>query len=171
MTALARMTALDGASGLPRQPVESEIEQARQAFRRLDPVLARCEDQERTTNDAQPIGIVLRERDGTQSELQVPLSALILFRRILVEMAEGNAVTLLPLHAQLTSQEAADLLGVSRPFLNKLVDGKEIPCRMVGKHRRVLLEDLMAYKKKIDEARSVVLDELAAQAQELDLGY
>ncbi len=170
MSALPRMRTLGSAPGLSR-PTEVEIQQARESSRTLGPVLARHTDRETTTTENPPIGIVLREKDGTVSELQVPFSAIILLRRILTEMAEGNAVTLLPLHAQLTTQEAADLLGVSRPFLTKLIDGGEIPCRMVGTHRRVVLEELMAYKKRTDESRSAALDELVAQAQELDMGY
>jgi excisionase family DNA binding protein len=153
------------------RPTEGEIEQARESSRRLGPALARLTDPESDGREQEPIRVVMREKDGTESELHVPLSALILLKRILAEMAEGNAVTLLPVHAQLTTQEAADLLGVSRPFLTKLIDGGELPCRMVGSHRRVVLEDLMAYKKRIDEDRRQALDELAAQAQELDMGY
>ena len=154
-----------------RRPTDSEIEQARESNRRLAPALARFTDSEVTDRQENPIRVVMREKDGQESELQIPLSALIMLKRILAEMAEGNIVTLLPIHAQLTTQEAADLLGVSRPFLTKLTDSGVLPCRKVGTHRRVVLEDLMTYKRKIDEDRSHVLDELASQAQELNMGY
>lgn len=78
---------------------------------------------------------------------------------------------LIPIHAELTTQEAADILNVSRPFLIKLIESSEIPCRKVGRHRRIRFEDLMNYKQQIDSARMQALDELASQAQELNMGY
>jgi excisionase family DNA binding protein len=86
-------------------------------------------------------------------------------------MAQRNAVTLIPVHAELTTQQAAELLNVSRPFVIKLIEDKVLPCKMVGTHRRVLFSDLMQYKQTIDAERLKVLEELAAQAQELGMGY
>jgi len=111
------------------------------------------------------------EEDGSEQTVEIPASAFHLLVEILSQMAQGNAVTLIPIHAELTTQEAADILNVSRPFLVKLIESNELPCRRVGRHRRIRFEALMDYKQRIDEQRSHALDELAAQAQELNMGY
>ena len=114
----------------------------------------------------------IRLGDDDEAEaLTVPVSALRLFQHLLTEMSQGNAVTLIPTHTELTTQQAADLLNVSRPYVVKLLDEGKIPSRTVGKYRRVRFDDLMAYKRKDDESRAKVLDQLTAEAQELGLGY
>jgi excisionase family DNA binding protein len=103
--------------------------------------------------------------------LRLPRAVSDLLYHILTEMAQGNAVTLFPVHAELTTQEAADYLNVSRPYLIRLLDERKIPHHMVGTHRRIRFSDLDQYRRTADAERQRVMDELAAQSQKLGLGY
>lgn len=91
--------------------------------------------------------------------------------KTLAYVAQGKSVIVTPEPTELTTQQAADFLRVSRPFLVKLLENNKIPFRKVGKHRRVRFEDLISYKQKIDQKRLKVLQQLTEQAQEIDLGY
>ena len=106
-----------------------------------------------------------------QESVTLPATALRLLVDILVQMAEGNAVSIIPIRAELTTQEAAELLNVSRPYMVSLVESGEIPYRKVGSHRRILAKDVLAHKIKIDDARLKTLAELSEQAQKLKMGY
>ena len=101
--------------------------------------------------------------------LDLPPVVTRLLMDVLRETAAGNAVTLVPVEAEITTQQAADLLNVSRPFLVGLVDNGTLPARMVGKHRRLPLRDVLAYKADHFAKRSKVLDELVTYDQELGL--
>jgi excisionase family DNA binding protein len=107
----------------------------------------------------------------TSAPIELPAGAVALLMDILEAMAAGRGVTIIPENAELTTVEAAVVLNVSRPFLIKLLEAGHIPFRKVGKHRRVRLEDVMAYKAAIDQEREEVLDQLVAEAQDKDMGY
>ena len=103
--------------------------------------------------------------------LTLPVAAARLLEHLLTEMAHGNAVTLIPVHAELTTQEAADYLNVSRPYLVRLLEENAIGFHKVGTHRRVRFQDLKTYKDQMDAKREKAMSELVAEAQELGLGY
>lgn len=109
--------------------------------------------------------------DEQSEQIVLPASVLELLKNVLVHMAQGNAMSLVPIHAQLTTQEAADILNVSRPYVVKLLETGQIPFSKKGSHRRILYKDLLVYTTKAEELQMTALDELTAQAQELDMGY
>lgn len=112
----------------------------------------------------------LRVIDG-DGEIEVPVAALKLLVDILANMAEGRAVNIVPVNAELTTQQAADFLGVSRPYLVGLVDRGEVPHHKVGTHRRIYFQDLLAYRKQRMGTSKAAMAALAEQAQKLGLGY
>lgn len=109
--------------------------------------------------------------DSPEETISIPAAAFRLLNDILTQMAQGNAVSLIPIHAELTTQQAADILNVSRPFLIEQLEKNIIPHRKVGTHRRVLFKDLMAYKREMDCKRLEALEQLTVQAEELEMGY
>lgn len=116
-------------------------------------------------------GAELRVQIDGGETLRLPKSVSLLLYRLLTEMAQGNAVTLIPIHAELTTQEAADYLNVSRPYLIRLLEAGRLKFSLVGTHRRVKFSDLEAYRKATEEDRQRVMEELAVQAQQLGMGY
>ncbi|SET29400.1 excisionase family DNA-binding protein [Nonomuraea wenchangensis] len=106
---------------------------------------------------------------GSEDPLILPREAVSLLAFILAQAAEGGGVTVIPSHAELTTQQAADMLNVSRPYLIKLLETGEIPFRLIGKHRRITYEDLQNYKRRDDAKRRAAADELAQLGQELGI--
>ena len=143
-------------------PAEREVQVALEGQRALAAFLA-------TRVETQQIQIFDDKNQAHRVEL--PTSALRLLVDILAELAEGNAVKVVPVHAELTTQEAADMLNVSRPHLVKLLEEGALPFHRAGKHRRVRFADLMQFKAQRDQASEDAMAALAKQAQELDMGY
>jgi excisionase family DNA binding protein len=141
-------------------PSKEDVELARVSGQRLAPLARRGRS------------LTLRLRDADDQEtIELPAGAVKLLQAILEDMASGHAVTIVPQNAELTTQQAADFLNVSRPFLVQLLEQKKLPFRLVGTHRRVRFEDVLRFKENIDAERRKVLDQLAAEAQELKMGY
>ncbi len=101
--------------------------------------------------------------------LVLPPEVFEVLRGIVEAMASGQAVTIAPVHQRLTTQEAADLLGISRPTLVKLLEAGEIPFEQPGRHRRVRLADVLAYRDRASEMRREALDRMVAIADEADM--
>jgi excisionase family DNA binding protein len=142
------------------RPGEVEPEVAARALRRIKDYLSR-----------QPEGAdefeVLVEHSG--EALVLPRPALAMFAYVLAQLAEGRGVSVVPSEVELTTQQAADMLNVSRPYLIDLLERGEIPFRKVGRHRRVSMEALLDYKRRDDADRRRAADDLTDLSQELGL--
>jgi excisionase family DNA binding protein len=132
----------------------------------------RTEEAVRALGSARGARVVVRTRGGTEGdEVVLPARAVEVLRAVLEQLAQGNAVTVVPAHTELTTQQAADLLNVSRPYLVQLLEGGTIPHRKVGPRRRIRLADLLTYMRSEEERRRETLAELTREAQELGLDY
>ncbi|QBI20773.1 helix-turn-helix domain-containing protein [Egibacter rhizosphaerae] len=148
-------------SGPVEEPLrEDQTEHAQQALAGLEDLLARIGDRDL---------VELHSSEDPAESLQVPAPALRLFRDVLAQLSAGHAVQILPIHAELTTQQAAELLNVSRPHVVKLVEDGTLPARRVGTHRRIRVQDVMDYRRRDDQRRRGVLDDLAEEAEELGL--
>lgn len=143
-------------------PDEKEIAAAAASSRQLAAFL---------TSKLETQRIELVDESQQREVVELPTFALRLLGEILNELALGNAVKVVPIHAELTTQEGADMLNVSRPHLVKLLDNGVLPHTKTGRHRRIKFTDLMAYKEQRDRTSRDAMDELAAQAQALGMGY
>ncbi|MEZ2440363.1 helix-turn-helix domain-containing protein [Chitinophaga sp. RCC_12] len=109
--------------------------------------------------------------DNTKKTRAIPAKAFKLLYTILDNMADGKSITLLPSDAEISTQQAADILNVSRPHVVSLLNKGEIPFTKVGTHRRILLNDIIAYDKQLQKNRTNKLNFLAKQSQKLNMGY
>jgi len=148
------------ASNATHLPTPQDIEQARDSSR----TLAKYAKAER-------VQLSLRGSNGKSDDLILPGHVLQILLDVLAEIARGNAISVVPMNQEISTQEAASLLNVSRPFLVGLLEKNEIPFRKVGTHRRVLLKDVLAYKERVDQQRKQALDQLAEVSQKEQMGY
>jgi excisionase family DNA binding protein len=143
-------------------PTDKEAALAKESSRALAPFLGRLKPR-----GTLPVQVV---KNRTPSPvIEVPATAFRLLVDILEQMAQGNAVTIIPYHAELTTQQAADFLNVSRPHLVGLLESGKIPYRKVNTHRRVLFRDLMEYKRRDEAERDKAYREMVAENQALGL--
>lgn len=143
---------------IPDLPSDEEVELARETGRKIAAVIGQ--------GDAAQLCV----HDG-DDRFVIPMRAMKLLAEILNQMAQGNAFALLPVGLMLTTQQAADLMNVSRPYFVKLLEEGEIPFTKTGRHRRVKHEDLVAYMREIDAESRKAVAALTKQGQELDMGY
>lgn len=143
----------------PVQPDEADINTAVEALPHVKDYLA--------THADSVIRLVVA--DDPEETLVVPRGAVELLARVLAHMAAGQGVSVVPAHAELTTQQAAEMLNVSRPFLIGLLDHGDIEYRKVGKHRRIKAQSLLAYMARDDQERREAADELTRLNQEMGL--
>ena len=141
-------------------PTQAEVEQAKISSRTLSKYA-----------DVDRVQLSLRGSNGESDDLVLPGHVLQILLDVLSEMSKGNAISLIPHHQEVSTQETANLLNVSRPFLVGLLEKGEIPFRKVRAHRRVLLTDVLAYRKKTEQLRTQALGELSALSQDENMGY
>jgi excisionase family DNA binding protein len=149
-------------------------------IRRMTPVSAPSEQHASVVELFRLLDRLARARDRGVPQCQivgpegestpVPEAVFFVLERVAELMGRGDAITVVPIGKELTTQQAADILNVSRQYLVRLLDEGRIPCRRTGKHRRVLVRDLLAFKRERDRERRPALDKLTLLSEEL-AGY
>lgn len=137
----------------PIRPSPKDIELSKQSTKKLTPFLRQTED------------TVQVEIDG--ESITFPTSAVRLLLDILHQMSAGNAVSVIPVHAELTTQQSADFLAVSRPYLIKLINEGKLNFHMVGSHRRIFYRDLVDFRMAHLQRQKEIVEQLRKQAEEL----
>ena len=143
-------------------PSAAEVELAKLARHQLSAAIE-------ASGEAQRINVI--DRSGKAHEIMIPSSTLNIMVEVLTQLSQGNSVRITPVHVELTTQEGADMLNMSRPTFIRLLDSNEIPFSRTGNRRRVSYADVMEYKSRQQENRLAALEELSASDQDLDMGY
>jgi len=143
----------------PVTPTEQDQSLARASSKALARLLAQHDE------------VSLRAEDADDAE-EINLSGNIarLLQQVLEQIGQGQTVVVLPVERELTTGQAAEIIGVSRPFMIRLLEQGSLPFHMAGTHRRVRLQDVLAYRQEKQRQRGI-LDELVREAQELNMGY
>jgi excisionase family DNA binding protein len=144
----------------PVVPTDEEARLAREASRRLSRLGALGE-----------VRLRAKGARGGEASIVLPPAAARVVHELLRRLADGDAVAVMPMAAELTTQQAADVLNVSRPYLVKLLEAGRLPHRKVGRHRRVRAGDVLALRRRMEAERRAALEKLVEEGQELDLGY
>ena len=143
----------------PASLLEEETLSAKELSRNLTGLL----------NGGERLTLHLTNQTGQSLETTINTSAIKLLARILTTLAEGHKVALIPMESELTTQEAAEIMGVSRPYVVGLLEKGNIPFRKIGTHRRIKLQDLMEFSKRNQEARQKGVQELTEHNEALGL--
>jgi len=143
-----------------KMPTSEDIEHAKESSRKLSEF-----------HSADRVKLSIEGSNNETENFVLPGIVMQMLLDILSAFSQGNAISVIPYKAELSTQQAADLLNVSRPYLVKLLEEGKIKHTKVGTHRRVLVGELLSYKERVDAARNKSLDELSELSQELDMGY
>lgn len=145
-------------SVLPASPSDDDVRLAKRATSTLQRAIERSESVSLTVS-----------RAGSEETLEIPEAAIDLLAEVLEELAKGHAVTVTPVDTEVSTQKAADLLNVSRPYLIELLEAGKIRFRKVGSHRRIRLSDVVEYRARMDAEADRAFAELAELSQRLGL--
>ena len=122
-----------------------------------------------SNGEAQQISVI--DKQGQSHDVTLPSSVLKMMIEVLTQLGQGNSVNITPIHAEMTTQQGADFLNMSRPTFIKLLDSREISFTRVGNRRKVPFSAVIKYKQQLEIQRLSTLDELSRLDQELGMGY
>ena len=154
--------------------MDATAEHTQEMLRRMTPVSAPREQQDEVTALLRGLrrlhprrGRLACKLVGPDKEtIAIPASVFYVLERVAEVLARGDAITVVPVGKEVTTQQAADLLNISRQYLVRLLEQVKVPYSKTGKHRRLRIEDVLAYKEGRDRERDAQLDELASMSEE-----
>lgn len=137
----------------------------------VEPIVARADEQKELASIERKLGQIGKARliGPGNEQMILPDSLYSILVQAARQLSEGNGIAIMPVMQELTTQQAADLINVSRPFVVNLIDSGQIPCHMVGTHRRIYLRDLLDYKRRRDASTRRAIERLGDSAEELGI--